>query len=257
MHIRSPFMAFVAGCLGLLAARAETAAVADAPRYGELRIYHPMPGKADAILERFRAGTWALRRKHGLNPLACWVSADRLATNAVVVQFLAPAGPAEARLAWTHFLADPDFRRLQAESEARHGKTVESVETVRLLSPASAWALVANPRRPERVFDLRLYSRLPGKEAAFRDRWRDHATRIYARQGMDSLGWWEASDPEHPRVMVALLAHGSLAAITDAIAGFHRDEEWIRIERETEAGGKLRDALVSHRLVPVDFSPLR
>jgi len=68
----------------------------DRPRYAELRIYHALPGKADAILERFREPMTGLKKRHGLNPLACWVSQDPNATNAVVVELLAPPSKAAA-----------------------------------------------------------------------------------------------------------------------------------------------------------------
>jgi hypothetical protein len=171
----------------------------DRPRYAELRICHPVPGKVEAVLDRFRAGAWALQHKHGLNPQACWTSLDK--SNAVIVQVLAPPGEAAAREAWANFTADPAFGSLEAERESKHGQTFERVETVRLLGPANAWKLSSNRQRPSRVFDLRLYTRAPAKEETFRDRWRDHAIRIYQRHGMDNLGWWEATDPEHPGVM--------------------------------------------------------
>lgn len=232
-------------------------AVSEKSRYGELRIYHPLPGKTDAILERFRAGTWALRKRHGLNPLVCWVSADKNATNTVIVQLLAPASEEAAAEAWKNFAADPEFKRLQSESEARQGKTVARVETIKLSAPASAWQATNYAARQAGAFDLRLYARAPGKEQAFRDRWRDHAIRIYERHGMKNRGWWEAVDAEHPGVMATLFAHESFEAIAASIGAFHQDEEWIRIEKETEAGGKLRTSVTTYKLVPVDFSSIK
>lgn len=229
----------------------------DRRRYAELRIYHPLPGKVEAVLERFRAGTWALRKKHGLNPLACWVSLDKTATNAVVVQLLAPPGEAAAREAWASFGADAEFKALQAESTAKHGQTLTRVETIRLTAPASTWKLAPSKERPSRVFDLRLYVRTPGKETAFRDRWRDHAIPIYERHGMDNLGWWEATDAAHTGVMATLFAHESLIAINTTIGAFHRDAEWLRIEKETEADGKLRTSITACQLEATDFSPIK
>jgi len=229
----------------------------DRPRYAELRIYHALPGKADAILERFREPMTALKKRHGLNPLACWVSQDRKGTNVVVVELLAPPGEAAASSGWKAFAADPEFAPAYAASEAKHGKTYSRIEILKLVTPAIAWKLANNAKRPARVFDLRLYARTPSREAAFRDRWRDHAIRIYERHGMDNLGWWEATDTEHAGVMATLFAHESLDAINATIGAFHRDEEWIRIEKETEANGKLRTGATAYKLVPADFSPLK
>ncbi len=229
----------------------------DRPRYAELRIYHALPGKAEGILERFREPMTALKRRHGLNPLGCWVSLDQNASNAVVVELLAPPSEAAATAAWKAFAADPEFGPAYAASEAKHGKTYSKIETLKLTAPADAWKLGNNGQRPSRTFDLRLYARVPGKETAFRDRWRDHAIRIYERHSMDNLGWWEATDAGHAGVMVTLFAHNNLAGITATITKFHQDEEWIRIEKETEAGGKLRSGVTAYKLVPADFSPIK
>ncbi len=199
----------------------------------------------------------ALKKRHGLNPLACWVSQDRNGTNVFVVELLAPPSEAAAIAGWKAFAADPEFAPAYAASEAKHGKTYSKIETLKLLGPASVWKLVNNGKRPSRVFDLRLYARVPGKEAAFRDRWRDHAIRIYERRGMDNLGWWEATDADHTGVMATLFAHESLDAINATIGAFHRDQEWIRIEKETEANGKLRTGATAFKLVPANFSPIK
>lgn len=229
----------------------------DRPRYAELRIYHALPGKAEGILERFREPMTALKQRHGLNPLGCWVSLDQNATNAVVIELLAPPSEAAATAAWKAFAADPEFGPAYAASEAKHGKTYSKIETLKLTAPADAWKLGNNGQRPSRTFDLRLYAPVPGKETAFRDRWRDHAIRIYERHSMDNLGWWEATDAEHAGVMVTLFAHENFAGITATIAKFHKDKEWLRIERETEAGGKLRSGVSAYKLVPADFSQIK
>lgn len=107
------------------------------------------------------------------------------------------------------------------------------------------------------MFDLRLYARVPGKEAAFPDRWRYHAIRIYERHSMENLGCSDATDAEHIGVMARLFAHESLDAINVTIGAFHRDEEWNRIEKETEANGKLRSGVTAYKLTPTDFSTLK
>jgi hypothetical protein len=232
--------------------------VPNRPRYAELRIEHAAESKGTAaILERLESGGWELLRKHGLNPLACWVSVEGNAKNAVVVLLLAPPSEAAAREGWSNLIVDAAFKALKAQSEATHGKIVERIEILKLTAPADAWKLNPNSNRPKRVFDLRLYSRLPEKEIIFRDRWRDHAIRLYERHGMDNLGWWEATDPEHRGVMATLFAHESSEAINRVIAAFHKDEDWIRVEKETESNGKLRSTAAAYRLVPARFSPLR
>jgi hypothetical protein len=228
----------------------------DRPRYTELRIYHVLPGKLEAALERLGEGVVALKRRHGLNPLAYWKSHDSQPAP-VVVELLAPPSEASSRSAWDAFAADSELVAGESASNAANGECFSHVEILRLVAPADVWNLVVNSDRPNRTFDLRLYTRTPGKEDAFRERWQKHATRIYERHGMDNLGWWEATDAEHPGVLVALLAHESFDAISATIGRFHQDNEWISIEKATESHGPLRSGVAAYKLVPADFSPLK
>ena len=110
-----------------------------------------------------------------------------------------------------------------------------------------------------RVFDLRIYSVQPGKLDAFHNRWRDFGVPIYERHGLHSIGWWvaEKKDAEGHDQFVFLLAGESLDAIQKSIGAFHKDADWQRVEKETEAGGKLRSGVEAFKMTPADFSALR
>ena len=110
-----------------------------------------------------------------------------------------------------------------------------------------------------RVFDLRIYSVLPGKLDAFRNRWRDFAVPLNERHGLHSLGWWvaEKKDADGHDQFVCLLAGESVEAIQKSIGEFHKDTDWQRVEKETEKGGKLRSGVEAFKLKAADFSALR
>jgi hypothetical protein len=229
----------------------------DRPRYAEMRVYHIRPGKLDIALEQLDEPLVALKRRHGLSPQAYWVSLDASAEAPVVVELLAPPSAASSREAWRAMEADSEYPAIAPGADNALGEFTSRIETVRLVAPADAWSLAGNPRRPFRVFDLRLYTGSPGKEDAFRQRWHKHAARIYERHGMDNLGWWEATDAEHPRIFMTLLAHESLDAVNTTIEKYHQDSEWIAIEKESESDGPLRSGVLSYKLVPASFSPLK
>ena len=110
-----------------------------------------------------------------------------------------------------------------------------------------------------RAFDLRVYSVLPGKLDAFRNRWRDYAVPIYERHGLHSLGWWvaENKDADGHDQFVCLLAGESVEAIQKSIGEFHQDADWQRVEKEAEKGGKLRSGVEALKLIPADFSVIK
>ena len=154
------------------------------------------------------------------------------------------------------FSADPQFKEGYAASNKKHGKTVDRIVTLPLDKGAKVdFATGKTPR----AFDLRIYSVLPGKLDAFRNRWRDHGVPIYERHGLHSIGWWlaEKKDADGNDQFICLLAGESIPAIQKSIGEFHKDADWIRVEKETEAGGKLRSGVTAHKLTPPDFSAFK
>jgi hypothetical protein len=249
--------------LGLLAIclLAATANVigADAPARGyyEFRIYAATTNKLEAVVERFRNTVDPARRRHGIETLGYWTAPG--STNGGIFAYLISAeSKVELQKKEKAFGADAQFQEGYAASNARHGKTVDKVLALPLaLDGAEKFDF--SPAHEARAFDLRIYSVLPGKLDAFRNRWRDIAAPIYDRHGLHSLGWWvaEEKDAAGNDQFICLLAGKSVASILQSISDFHQDPAWIRVERETEASGKLRSGVTAYKLTPTDFSTLK
>ncbi len=242
--------------LGWLAAGAPTNAAPPAA-YHELRLYTVTSNKMDGVLERFRDTVEPVRRKHGVKTVGYWVAPGT--TNGGIFAYLMAAGSREElQQQEKAFGADQQFKEGYAASNAKHGKTVDKIVALPLTVDETAkfdFAVSAKPR----VFDLRIYSVLPGKLDAFRARWRDFAVPIYERHGLHSAGWWiaEKKNAEGHAQFVVLLAGESLEVIQKSIAAFHADPEWQRIEKETEKDGKLRSGVEAFKMTPADFSSLK
>lgn len=232
-------------------------AVVDPRSYFELRLYTVTSNKLDGVLERFRETVEPVRRRHGIRTLGYWSGPGT--TNGGTFAYLMTAGSKEAlQRQEKEFGADPDFQKGYAASNAKHGKTVDKILALQLGVDATAKFDFTSPE-PDRAFDLRVYSILPGKLDAFRNRWRDVAVPIYERHGLHSVGWWvaEQKDAEGHDQFICLLAGTSVASIQKSIGEFHQDAEWTRVERETEADGKLRAGVTAYKLTPTDFSELK
>ena len=226
------------------------------PGYFELRIYDVTTNKLDGVLERFRDTVNPVRRKHGVETIGYWTAST---TNGDKFIYLMTAlSKGELQKQEKEFGADPDFKAGYAASNQKHGKTLDKIAAFPLTADERARFDFAAGKLA-RVFDLRLYSVLPGKLDAFRNRWRDHAVPIYERHGLHSIGWWvaEKKDPDGKDVFVCLLAGESATAIQRSISEFHKDTEWQRVEKETEKDGKLRSSVVGYKLTPTEFSMLK
>jgi hypothetical protein len=226
-------------------------------RYFELRIYTVTSNKLHGVLERFRDTVEPVRRKHGITTVGYW-SAPGTTNGGAFVYLMAAAGKEELQQQEKEFGADPQFKEGYATSNRKHGKTVDKITTLAMPTDATA-KFDFTSAEAARAFDLRIYSVLPGKLEAFRNRWRNFAVPIYERHGLHSIGCWvaEKKDADGNDQLVCLLAGESNPAILKSISEFHQDADWIRVEKETEANGKLRSGVVAYKLTPTDFSVLK
>jgi len=208
----------------------------------------------DGVLERFRDTVEPVRQKHGITTLGYW-SAPGTTNGGTFVYLMAAATKDELQKQEKDFGADPDFKKGYAASNEKHGKTVNKIVALPLTVDATA-KFDFTSANPARAFDLRIYSVLPGKLDAFRNRWRDFAVPIYERHGLHSVGWWvaEKKDADGNDQVVCLLAGESVSAIQKSISAFHQDADWQRVEKETEQDGKLRRSVEAFKLKATDYS---
>lgn len=81
----------------------------------ELREYKAAEGKLEALHARFRDETLALFQKHGIEVVGFWSKKEDPSVLLYVCRF---ADEEQQKAAWAAFAADPDWKRVKAESEA-------------------------------------------------------------------------------------------------------------------------------------------
>jgi hypothetical protein len=99
----------------------------------EWRVYEAVPGKMEALNNRFAKVTLRLFKKHGLKVIGFW-QAD-IGTSNVLYYMLAFDDLVQREKAWTAFRSDPDWLQGRTESE-REGPLVAKV-TSSLLRPTN------------------------------------------------------------------------------------------------------------------------
>lgn len=100
----------------------------------ELRIYHCVPGKLPALLNRFETATLKIWARHGIRQAGFWTVAIG-ASNQVLYYLLEWASLAEREAKWGAFLADPEWHATRARTEA-DGQIVASVHNEILVPTA-------------------------------------------------------------------------------------------------------------------------
>jgi len=107
-----------------------TGAVAFAEgRVYELRTYTCFDGKLDALKARFRDHTIRIFKKHDMQSVGYWVPEDPERSKNTLVYILVHPSREAADKNWAAFQADPEWKKVAAESEA-NGKIVQKVDRV-------------------------------------------------------------------------------------------------------------------------------
>jgi hypothetical protein len=108
------------------------------------------------------------------------------------------------------------------------------------------------------VFEIRTYTAEPGKLEALQARFRDHTVDIFNKHGMTSVGYFAPSDePLSKNTLIYILEFPSRDAAKKSWDAFRNDPEWQKVQKESEANGKLVTKVDSVFAEPTDFSPLK
>lgn len=115
--------------IGIGCAVAPARTPAPAQRVYELRTYTTPAGKLPDLERRFREHTMAIFARHGMTNVGYWTPQDSAHRDNTLVYLLAHRSREAARESWAAFGSDPEWKRVQSESEA-NGRIVERVESV-------------------------------------------------------------------------------------------------------------------------------
>jgi len=111
---------------------------------------------------------------------------------------------------------------------------------------------------PDRVFEIRTYTTAPGQLPMLNKRFREHTVEIFARHGMQSIGYWVPTDTAlADNTLVYVLAHPSRETARQAWSDFGKDPEWVKVRTATEAEGLKVVKVTSVFATPTDYSAIR
>ncbi len=102
---------------------------AQSKRVFELRTYTANEGKLQELHARFRNHTLKIFERHGMQNIGYWQPADEPLSKDTLIYLLAHPSREAAKKAWDSFRNDPEWKKVQAESEA-NGRLVKKVESV-------------------------------------------------------------------------------------------------------------------------------
>ncbi len=136
------------------------------------------------------------------------------------------------------------------------------VAAVALLAVAAAFQVgrgtAPEEQKPERFFEMRVYTCHPDKLEALHDRFRDHTNRLVQKHGMELVGYWTPADPpKSENTLVFILAYPSREAREAAWKAFMADPEWQAAYEASHADGPIVESAEVTFMNPTDYSPIR
>ena len=229
-------------------------------RVFEMRTYYAAPGKLDDLHKRFREHTTALFTKHGMTNLGYWTPLEN--PDSKLVYVLAYPSREAREASWKAFMADPDWKKAQAESEV-NGKLVAQVEQLFMTATDFSPAVAPAAGKDARVFELRTYTTTAGNLPLLHARFRDHTIGLFTKHGMTNLWYWQLTPDQKnaENTLVYMLAHASVEAAKASFDAFRTDPGWIaaKAASEEKGGGSLTapDGVKSVFMKATDYSPLK
>jgi hypothetical protein len=116
-------------------------------------------------------------------------------------------------------------------------------------------SLASTGQQENVIHQLRIYEIFDSNKKAFHDRFRDHATLIMAKYDFKIVATWE-SKKDNRTEFIYLLEWPDKETMTDRWEKFLRDQEWIKIKKETsESYGPLVGEIEDRTLYLTDYSP--
>jgi hypothetical protein len=114
---------------------------------------------------------------------------------------------------------------------------------------------VINAQSKGKVFELRTYTTEEGKLDALQARFRDHTTRIFKKHHMTNVGYWVPQDK--PNTLIYIISHASREAAAENWKAFRADPEWQKVQKESEANGKIVAHVDFVLMEATDYSPMK
>lgn len=114
-------------------------------------------------------------------------------------------------------------------------------------------ALMAQ-NKDSRYYELRIYYCEAGKLPDLLNRFRNHTTKLFEKHGMTNIGYFTPIQNDK-NALYYILAYPNKEARDASWKAFGADDEWKKVQTESEASGKIVAKVESIFMNTTDFSP--
>jgi hypothetical protein len=104
------------------------------------------------------------------------------------------------------------------------------------------------------VYELRVYKCMPGRKADVLARFRNHTMRLFAKHGVQVVGFWDTLVGEIDE-LVYITKFSSWEDRERRWGAFQADPEWQKAREQSHAQGVIVEHIRTTLLAATDFSP--
>ena len=119
----------------------------------------------------------------------------------------------------------------------------------------SLWAMHVEDSK--RVFELRIYTVLPGRMDAMNARFKNHTNALLTRHHMTLLGFWQPQGEDANKKLYYLVAHKNRKEAEANWKAFVEDPDWKVARDASEQDGKIVEKIDRIWLDPTDYSMMK
>jgi hypothetical protein len=223
----------------------------------ELRTYTTNEGKLDNLNARFRDHTVGLFKKHGMESVGYWVPTDEKKSKNTLIYVISHKNRDAAKTSWTAFLADPEWKKVAAESQKDGQILAKRPESVFMETTKYSPTWKNGKADDDDVFELRIYKAAEGKLGKLDARFRDHTIPLFEKHGMKSVAYWHPTDePDSKDTLIYIIKHASRDAAKKSWPAFLADPKWKKAARESGVG-RLANPPKATYMKATDYSAIR
>ena len=213
----------------------------------EWRTYEATSGKLAVLHSQLKVAA-DLFQKHGLTTLGFWTEEIGTAFRMSYMWRYEEMQEREDKVA--AFTADDAWKQLIAAQREKEGPVVARIRNTMLQkTPYSP-----EPQIRGNVQEWRIYDAMPGKLPDLNNSFANHALGLFAKHGIDSIGYWTEMFGTSNR-LVYMLGYRSLGDREKSWAALEADPAWQQARTDSEKNGPLVAKASSCILRATSFSP--
>ncbi len=108
-----------------------------------------------------------------------------------------------------------------------------------------------------RVFELRIYSVLPGRMDALNARFKNHTNPLLTKHHMTLVGFWQLQGDDAGKKLYYLVAHKNRKEAEANWKTFSNDPDWKVARDASEKDGKIVEKIERVWLDPTEYSMMK